>query len=138
MANDIDPLTVDWWHDLQPFGWGCDCGASEMERHSETCAVTPLYAQICSDVRGTIANITQPIIDALWLEPTTLIKCAVCGRKRIGRDMLVIYEAPLYNSAGGSHLYDYKYPHNVVKAVCPEHNRNTKTVAYQGVAPSGY
>lgn len=90
-----------------------------MAKHSETCSITPIYAGV--------AEKYPDVNPRMWLDLTMVskqsaIKCAQCGKQRAGRDLLVVYEAPLYNSAGGSHLYDYKYPHNVVKAICPEHN----------------
>ena len=130
----IDPLTVKWWYDLQPSGWGCDCGASEMECHSQTCAVTPLYASLVPpDFNMVIGSFHA--INAGTTQ--TVIKCAQCGRERIGRDMDVIYQAPLYNDVGQVTGWQYKYPCNIVKAVCPKHNRKGR-IGFQRQAWAGY
>jgi hypothetical protein len=52
-GNGIDRLR--YWQR----NWGCDCGASEMMRHRETCSVTPLFASVVRDVG-------LPINDTLW------------------------------------------------------------------------
>lgn len=136
-VTNSDPLgdvTLWWlWKHAQEL---CDCPAkndSSME-HWWTCSSTPIYRNMGP---GLVSDALNQISMANLAQTQTVIRCADCGRERLGRDLLVIYQAPLYNSDGGSQLYDYKYPYNIVKAVCPEHNR-VGTVGYQRMGPTGY
>lgn len=45
-GKEFDPLTCDGWWRLQPRDWDCSCGAPETAHHSDTCSVTPIYAQM--------------------------------------------------------------------------------------------
>lgn len=114
-----------WW--LDDMNWGCDCAAKNDDclRHSDICGITPIYASVVEHA--------DPPPAELWLDFTmastqTVIRCAVCGRERLGRDLDVIYEAPLppYKTSA------YKYPYNIVKAVCPEHNRRGTMMTVNG------
>lgn len=98
--------------------WGCDCGASQDERHTQMCAVTPIYASLVPHAMNMIIGSFHA---AKAMMTQTVIKCAECGRERLGRDLDVIYQAPLNPHAAS--VREYMCPHNIVKAVCPGHNR---------------
>lgn len=125
----IDPLgdvTLHWLyrHSLDL----CDCPAKTDDRvmHSERCNITKEYAAMC-EAAGPRDTPMEICSDISYLRMTTwqsAIKCAECGRERLGKDLLVIYEAPLAYLPGEEHTY--KYPHNIVKAVCPHHNRSSR------------
>lgn len=132
----VDPLTVDWWHDLQPFGWGCDCGASEMERHSATCAVTPLYAEFAAKFPNLGPAMLWSGLDLSFV-PQTVIRCAICGRERLGRDMLVIHKGFQPGETIDGFYVVSRSIYTMVKAVCPEHNRKGK-MSFQEVPPNGF
>jgi len=118
----IDPLTIDWWYDLQPSTWGCDCPAKECHAmmHREDCWVTPMFAQLVNEM-GSPRDIATDIYAANMGIVYHLIPCAVCGHHIPAKDADVIFRM------GGE----------VAKAVCPRHNRKG-VVGFQGVAPSGY
>lgn len=43
----VDPLTTEWWHDLQSFDCDCDCPANGRPevKHTEECSITPEFAK---------------------------------------------------------------------------------------------
>jgi len=129
----FDPLTCDvetlyFYTTLRYGDSDCDCPAKDkpMALHDENCSIAPIYASTVPDnyqmligsFHAATARITQ-----------TVIKCAECGKERLGRDLLVIYQAPIYSDTPIPH---YKYPYNIVKAVCPEHGRNGKVGLFHG------
>jgi hypothetical protein len=108
--------------------WGCTCLAKEdpAVRHSHTCGVRPIYAELFRIYERLHQDPHSINNELLWAKggiKQTVIKCALCGRERLGRDMDVIYQAPLRGTVAHDIGMSYKYPHNIVKAVCPEHNR---------------
>jgi hypothetical protein len=135
MGEVIDPLgdVTMWWlwnhsRDL------CDCPAKNDSGvlHWWTCASTPIWRRMGP---GLVSDALNQIAMANLAQTQTAIKCAECGRERLERDLLVIYQAPIRNYDPSDNLW--KYPKNIVKAVCPEHNR-VGSVGYQQVAASGY
>lgn len=122
------------YFDNKDLNWTCTCPARDDSSmmHSKVCGITPIFADLA---RQSPKFIWDSYTEYSWeLGYRTLIKCATCGRERYGKDMDVIYEAPLNFTHGGG---SYKYPSNLVKAICPSHNRKG-TISFQGVPPSGY
>lgn len=80
-----------------------------------------------------ISDAINEIIAANLNVIQTAIKCAICGRENLGKNMDVIYEAPLNPIAPQLNAGMYRYPKNIVKAICPKHNRKgTVGVSYIG------
>lgn len=138
VGRPLDPLTIEWWHDLQEFRWGCDCPAkdNEMMMHAETCWITPIYAQLCIDSPSPPRDCYSTIGLANLSMTQSVIKCAECGREMLGRDADVIYKAPEGNIAP-SPGFVWHSPERIVKAVCPHHNRKG-IVSYQRQSWAGY
>lgn len=112
------------WFDLDD---SCSCGIPECGKHHELCGITPIYASLVLDFGCGPVDIASPLIHAELARTQTLINCAECGRAGLAKDMLVIYQAPLnYHHPQPSRVW--KYPKNIVKAVCPEHNRQRGTI----------
>lgn len=111
-----DPLTCpDWWvHEYEV----CNCEAPEGAIHAWDCSVSPIYAGMD---RESLSDILNEFCRANLAMTQTAIKCAECGRERLAKDLLPIYQAPVMRSDD----YDgrYRYPSNIVKAVCEYHNR---------------
>lgn len=136
----VDPLgdvTLHWlWKHSQEL---CTCPAKNdpAMRHSETCGISPIYAswfRVCEKIHQDPQSILMEINRANRNMTQHVINCAECGKTIMAKDALVIYQAPL-NYQPGDH--GWKYPKNIVKAVCPSHNRKG-TTGFQGVAPRGY
>lgn len=131
MGVKIDPLncTSDaWlWDASQEL---CDCPArwDDAQEHKADCNLNPIYGRMTIEYNFP-HNIVADIQTANMTMVQTVISCAECGRKILAKDADVIYQASL-NGPG------YKYPHNIVKAVCPHHNRKG-SVSYQNVPPTG-
>jgi hypothetical protein len=104
--------------------------------HSETCWVTPIYAQLCIDSPDTPRHIRTMLTEANLGVIQTVIKCAECGRELLGRDADVIYRAPEGNTVPPPGFV-WHSPERIVKAVCPRHNRKGR-VGYQRPMPTGY
>lgn len=116
----------------------CNCSAKDhggVAEHWWTCSSTPIFARMGP---GLVSNALNVIAAANLAITQTVIKCAECGQERLGKDLLVIYQAQLDGSSilPGYSFDMYKYPHNIVKAVCPEHNRNG-SANYQRIPPTG-
>lgn len=120
----IDPLgnvpssnLYDWSLSL------CDCAAKDDDRieHSWNCNVWPIFAEIVDyDMIDEIRN------DFFVMRMTVMqhvIHCAICGGEMLGKDAQVIYEAPLNFVPMPGNNPGYRYPRNIVRAVCPRHNR---------------
>lgn len=109
-------LTTTWPRNSQ--GRCLLCDAPEYAHHSWDCPSTPIYASMDE------AKSLQMLIGSFYAVTLsmfqTAIKCAECGKKRLAKDMDVIYQAAVPPVNPGS---VFRYPHNIVKAVCPEHNR---------------
>jgi hypothetical protein len=61
----MDPLTCDWLKVLRAHGEAdCNCQAPASAKHLETCSVTPMYAQLCSES----ADEPRKILNDIWLE----------------------------------------------------------------------
>jgi hypothetical protein len=134
-STTVDPLTVESWHNLQPFRWGCDCGAPAEALHSPTCAVTPIYASLVPPEMNMIIG-SFHAANATVVQ--TVIKCAECGRELLGRDADVIYRAPGSTTDNPDGRTWYRpHPQYIVKAVCPRHNRKGR-IGYQRPMPTGY
>jgi hypothetical protein len=117
MGVTIDPLgdvTILW---LSEHGKSlCNCPAKEMPaaKHWWNCSITPIFASM--DL-SELSELHNEFVRATLSGTQTVIKCAECGTKRRGKDLDVIYQASLNGPS------KYKYPSNIVKAVCPQHNR---------------
>lgn len=136
MQTDIDPLgdvSLWWlWNHSQSL---CTCPAKNDSGmvHWWACNISPIFASIGP---GLVSDALNAIAMANLTRTQTVIRCAECGRERLGRDLLVIYQAPL--NPGPTAVYnDYLYPKNIAKAVCPEHNR-PGSVGYQRLGSTGY
>lgn len=129
-----DPLTTAMFH------WSdaeCDCPAKELAAaaHWWTCGITPMFASFAASLDlSDILNEFTRVTGAFGMTQT-VIKCAECGAERLAKDLVVIYQAPLSNIHGLTGKY--KYPKNIVKAVCPKHDTIGR-VSYQRPMPSGY
>lgn len=136
MDVDFDPLTADtnihnlrWWHDF-----GCDCNPPEFACHAQTCGITPIYASLVPPEYNMLIGSFHAANIAMT---QTVIKCAECGKEHLGKDLLVIYQAPLH--ATNTQLNNPSTK-NIIKAVCPEHNRwagKAYRESYQNVPPTG-
>ncbi len=107
-----DPLTCnDWWVHKYSI---CSCTAPAfkgMAEHSWVCNVSPTFAEL--SLKHQYSDITNEFIRASLSTMQTVIKCAICGKQRLAKDMKPIYK----NGTGVGSL---------VKAVCPSHNRDSK------------
>lgn len=109
----------------------CDCSATEDMLHSELCAITPIYADLMmSDGEYTVGQLLRMLIEANLATTQTVIKCAECGTECLAKDMDVVYRH------WESDINPYNVA-NIVKAVCPQHNRRG-TSSYQRAFASGY
>lgn len=126
-----DPLTCDI-HEIFTFctwprtntGRCLLCDAIDVEEHKDYCSWSPIYA-------GLVHNYLDTLDWRLWLDMTmvstkTVINCAQCGRERLAKDLDVVYRQPSYNNFNNISLIPWKIPQNIVKAICPEHNRKGK------------
>jgi hypothetical protein len=116
----------------------CTCAAKNDDkvRHAETCDMSPIYAglfRICEKIHQDPHSILMDINRANRNITQHVINCAQCSKTIMAKDADVIYKAVLAPRG----RTDLRYPANIVKAVCPEHNRKG-TVSFQGVAPNGY
>lgn len=101
-----------------------ECGAPAMAHHRESCYATPIFAMWCASMP--LKSVINSIVSDCVMYHS-LIRCAECGEKKLSKDLLVIYQAPL-NYPAAPHLQPgYKYPKNILKAVCPRHNRESVT-----------
>lgn len=121
----LNYLTCDRWallRDTSELNWDCNCPAKNVDglKHAESCSVTPIYAKLIFEFAYPELLNWSDLIFALGEQH--LIKCAICGKMRFGKDLDVIYKAP-----NGSEMPDGRMwyrPQHAIKAVCPSHNRN--------------
>lgn len=88
---DVDALTADYFavwrvqHERNEHDFGCTCGRVPEARHTETCLVTPVFAEMCRTL-GTVRDIGKPILDEMlkvihrpgWPRYLTEDQCAMC------------------------------------------------------------
>ena len=111
----------------------CNCGANGMMLHSQTCAITPIYASLVPPEMNMIIG-SFHAANAILTQ--SIIKCAECGRELLGRDADVIYsQPPMANPATQADFA--RNTKRIVKAVCPSHNRRGR-IGYQRQAWAGY
>lgn len=117
LTCDVDCLMTHWPRDA--FGVCVLCEADEMQYHTDTCAWSPIYAELFRWAYQRNQDPKTIYNEMLWVKgdfEQHVIKCAQCGRERLGRDMDLVYKSWVTDPQP-------YHPHNIVKAVCPEHNR---------------
>jgi hypothetical protein len=93
----------------------CDCPANgdPAQIHWWTCSSAPIGRDL--NTEQPISDAINEIIAANLSVFQSVIKCAICGRENLGKNMDVVYQAPGPRQT--------KSTKTMLKAICPSHNR---------------